>query len=340
MFRYIYNKYFNPKYRMALRDANGKSIYAGYCMDSVESKTSKKGSRIRESIKTLNERKKDYKNQLNAILKHTILENDKYHSLRKKIKMQQLLFWILVIAEFGLNYFTTLIFLNSKGLIFFIMRIVIALTATTVGIIASEKFLEEAIPKSKYKVDEKIKHNRNIPALFLWLILLLGFEVAIYYFGLIRGQDFESGTVGNDIAKALVLISMLIPIVAGGIRWDLLNYMDIYKNRRNHDKLMRRINSIDTKLELLKEKENTYFQRECSDYWHTLSVFCTHKNSFNLKNNMEQETLEKHKFGKDIDSFKVEAEKRYRAKIKKTDFERVATKLDNLDVSSGKKLGQ
>ena len=331
MFRHFYNKYFNPRYRLALRDENGKSIYAGYCMNSVEGKTGKKGSKIRESIKALNEKKRNLKNNLLEVLKHPILENDQYYSLRKKIRMQQFLFWILVFAEFGLNYFTTLIFLNAKGLMFFIIRIVIALTVTTFAIISTEKFLEEAIPKRK-------DHKRSIPTMLLWFILLVGVEVAIYYFGLVRGQDFESGAVGNDIAKALVLISMLIPIVAGGVRWDLLNYMDVYKNRRTHDKLTKRINSIDTRLEILRERENTHFQQECGDYWHTLNVFCTHKNSYNLKNNIDRESLENHKFAKDIDKWKEEAEKRYRAAIKKTDFDLISSKLDNIENISDKKL--
>lgn len=331
MFRHFYNKYFNPRYRLALRDLDGKSIYAGYCMDTVESRTGKKGSKIREYIKALNEKKKNYKNKLAEVLKHPILENDLYYGLRKKIKMQQFLFWILVFAEFGLNYFTTLIFLNSKGLMFFIIRIVIALTVTTFAIISTEKFLEEAIPKRE-------AHKRSIPTMLLWFILLVGVEIAIYYFGLVRGQDFESGTVGNDIAKALVLISMLIPIVAGGVRWDLLNYMDVYKNRGEHDTLVQKINAIDTKLEILQERENTYFQKECGSYWHTLSVFCTHKNSYNTKKGLEHRTLDDHKFAKDIDKWKEEAEKRYRAKIKKSDFDRVSSKLDNTENKTEKKL--
>ena len=294
MFNHFYNKYFNPKYRLALQDAKGKSVYAGYCMDAIESRTTKKGSKIKETLKGLLEKKKNCVNQRNEVQNYPILENDEYYSLRKKIRMQQSLFWVLVLAEFGLNYFTTLIFLNSKGLMFFIIRIVIALTVTTFAIISTEKFLEEAIPKPN--------KNRSIPTMLLWLFLLIGVEIAIYYFGLVRGQDFESGTVGNDIAKALVLISMLIPIVAGGVRWDLLNHFDKYQNRRTNDKLTKKINRIDTKLEILHERENTYFQKECSDYWHTLNVFCTHKNSYNSSNNIDPENLDNHSYAKDVDA--------------------------------------
>lgn len=322
MIKYIFNRFFNPKYRLALKDLNGKSIYADYCINKVENRAGSSGAKIRKKITKLIEKRNRYEGQLEQVEKHTILENDKYHSLRKKIRLQQFLFWILVIAEFGLNYFTTLIFLNSPGALFLIIRIAIAVAATAVGIITTEKLLEELLPKKRYKEIEDADEpkKRSILTLLMWLLLLIGFEVSIYYFGLIRGHDFESGSVGGDISKALVLISMLIPLVAGGIYWDILNYTDVYRNRRKFDKLNFRINRINKKQAILVEKENTCFQRISNYYWDCLCFFNNHKNLYNRRKKIEFEDLENHRFASDIDSFKIEAQKRYLAKLKQGNF--------------------
>jgi hypothetical protein len=331
MFKQFYNTYFNKLYSNALKQDKGKAVYAGHCMDGCESQNLKKGEKIREQVKALKEKRRNLRDRLNKITEYTILGNDRYFSMRKKVRMQQFLFWVLVIAELGLNYFTTLIFLSADGLLFFLIRIFIAITVTALAIIATEKFLEEAIPKNK-------NHNKSISTIIFWALLLVGIEVAIYYFGLVRGHDFESGAIGSEISSALVLITMIIPIVAGGVRWDLLGNIDIYKNRRMYDKLKQKINSTTTKIELLIEKENTYFQKECSDYWHTLRIFCAHKNLYNKSHDIPEETLDKHKYASDLDNFKKEAEKRYNAMINKSDSKRVSSKLDNVESTPGKKL--
>lgn len=339
MFRYFYYRYI--RYGQEFKNPKGISIFAGYCMDSLTDRTIRKGLKIKENIGLLEKKKGDLTHRRDEITKFTILENDEYYSLRRRIRTGFILLFVLVLAEFGLNYFTTFIILGPelKGLTWSLIRLALALSVTVMAIISSERFLEEILPKKKYAAAPKqsATGNISIPVMILWFLCLAFVEWAIYNFGLLRAHDFESGSIGPELTRAMIILSMIIPVVAGGVGWDIMNYYDAYKNRRLYDNIIQKLNKIGMRANLLKERKNNYFQKECTDYWHTFNVLKTYKENYNIKRKISEGDLAENHFAKDFDKFKKQALNRYNDHIEKQD---AITKLDELDTEVGKKIGQ
>ena len=338
MLKYLYWRYW--KYSYLFINPNGTSQFGRICLSSFSGGMIKLGKKIRERIKQLNAKKRDLKKEEDEVLKSTIVENDEFYGLKRRIEIQSLLVIVLIFAEFGLNYFTTFIIFgyDKVGIVWVGIRLAIALSVTVMAIISTERFLEEALPKEKYKSSEPADKT-NFLILALWLFCLIAIEAAIYFFGLLRAHDFEGGGVGSEVVVAMIILSMIIPIVAGGVMWDISKYRGSYKTRIKYDKIQKETNKINTLLELLRERENAEFQKEAIDYWNTYNIFKTHKENYNAKHQIDED-IKAHKnysFLKDFDSFKARGFKDYKHNPEEEDR---LSKLSLSDTKIGNKLGQ
>lgn len=317
MLAYWYYRFW--KYRTEFEKDNKVDSFAEYNMGATVNKTKKKGDKIRERIRHLADKKKNYRNKIDGIEKGggKILEDDEYHTIRAKVKRLGMLLTIIFLAESGLNYFTALIAIpltdETRGLAFTLLRLSVAFVVTAAGIVCADQLFEEILPAKKYKMEEaNAKKKFNIIRMILWLFGLVVIEYMIYHFGLARVEDIEGGVVNSDTAKSLIILSMVIPIVAGGIGWEISNYRDAYLNRKNFDRFTQLINKIDNKIELMKAKENSYFQKQTTSYWAGFNRLRAFKEFYNNKKSIETAPLsDKHKYAIDYDSFYAEALKRY-----------------------------
>jgi hypothetical protein len=152
-------------------------------------------------------------------------------------------------------------------------------------------------------------------------------------------HDIEGGIVNDDTAQSLIILSMIIPVVAGGIAWEISNYIDAYRNRKKYDNYVVIINELDNKLELLKEKENGFFQEKTNGYWNTYNIIKGFKEYYNKKKSQETAALsEPQKYATDYDGFYLEALKRYdKHKDKQDALERM--KIDSGHSDVGEKIG-
>lgn len=344
MFQYLYYRYW--KFKQEFEKDNKIDVFADYCMDATLDATKRKGDKIREKIRHLEAKRKSYLEKRQLIEKNgIILEDNEYHTIRTKVKQLTLLLTLIFLAESGLNYFTSLIAIpltdETRGLAFTSLRISVAFVVTAIGIVCADHLFEEVMPSKKYKMTEHAsKKNYSVVRIMLWLVGLVVIEYMIYYFGLARVEDIEGGIVNNDTAKSLIILSMIVPVVAGGIKWEISNYKDAYRNRRKYDKYKKCIDSIETTIETLKEKENSYFQKKTNDYWHTFNRIKSFKEYFNKKKGQDTPELsEKQNFAVDYDGYYLRALNIYNQHKEKQDAIQ-RTKLSINDIEVGRKIGQ
>jgi hypothetical protein len=339
MFRYWFWRYW--KYPQLFKNKNGISQFGEICLNSFSDKMSKLGKKIRENIEGLTAKRSNLRREEDELLKSAIVEHDEFHTIKRRVTTQSFLVIILVLAEFGLNYFTTFIIFgyDKTGIVWVGIRLAIALAVTVMAIVSTERFLEEVLPKeTRYKTEKPIE-NKNFLVLSLWLFCLIAIEIAIYFFGLLRAHDFEGGGVGNEVVVAMIILSMIIPIVAGGVMWDVNRFLGAYKTKIRYDKIQKLKDSINTTLNLLRAKENTEFQRQAIGYWNTFNIFKVHKENYNVKNSIDEDiTLhDNYYFIKDFDSFNARGTTIYQTVLGEVDK---LTKLDRTDTEVGNRLGQ
>lgn len=322
--------------------------FAEYYMSSNLRKIKAKGDRIRESVRATRSARAQWSDEREKLLKEPQLVGDAdYHSIASKYKRLLALLVLIAVGESGLNMFTATIAMPPAGILAGtlgdVLRMVLAVIVTVGGIVAAEQFLYEVLPSRKYGEGEKAKqhHRKNTSwaTMVLWGAVLFGVEAVIYFFGWARVSDIEAGHVNGDIAKALIGVSMVVPIIGGGIAWELRNIHDAYKNRVKLDRLSRRINQADTTIERLCESENGCLQGETIAYWDTYSRIKSFKEYFNSKRNVETAPLAQDRsYAANYSSFYVEAVQRYNQHKERQD-PLLKLPSENLGVVN-RKLGQ
>lgn len=326
MLRYLYWRWWG--YRKYFKNVNGISRCGQLCQDSLIRRALKVGEAVTERRKTLIARKRALKRQEDDVLKSVIVENDEYHAIKRRIFIQSLVVIVLVLAEFGLNYFTTFIIFGSDnaGLFWAAIRWAVAITITAIAVVATERFLEEALPKEKYKSKEPAE-KRNILIMTFWVLGLVFSEAVIYFFGLVRAGDVEGGKaiaksgLGADVAIGMIILSMVLPVIVGGIAWDINKYRGAYKNRKKYDKIQKEMEKVDSESDLLAERSNLQFQQEASAWWDTYNDFKTAKENKNVKDGIEEDLKKSDQwvFLKDFASFKAPAYKHFKQNLEEAD---------------------
>lgn len=315
----IYYYYRFWKYKTEFEKDNKIDLFAEYNMGATVDSIKKKGDLIREQIRHKIDNKKNYRSKIESIENGggVILEDDKYHTIKSKVNRLSILLILISLSESGLNYFTSLIAIpltdETRGIAFTLLRLAVAIVVTAIGIVCADHLFEEILPENQYgKEVANVKKKYNIVRLILWLIGLIVIEYMIYHFGLARVEDIEGGIVNNDTAKSLIILSMVIPVVAGGIGWEVSNYKDAYWNRKKFDQYTFQINKIDSEVEVLKEKENNYFQKITTAYWAGFNRLRSFKEYYNKRKGQETAELsESYRYAEDYDSYYAEVLIRY-----------------------------
>jgi uncharacterized membrane protein (DUF485 family) len=252
-----------------------------------------KGDKIRERVRATRSSKLKWSAGRESLLKDgRLLQDDRFHSVASKYRRLIVILSLIFLAESGLNYFTALIAIPAAGglagALGTVLRVAAAIVVTVVGIVGAEVFFDEVLPSEKYGTDAaEGRHTRNWARAVLWGTVLVGTEFMIYHFGLLRVRDIGAGKVDPDIAYSIIILSMIVPVIGGGIAWEVSNILDAYKNRLKFDRLSRQVDRADTRIETLNEQENSYLQRETNAYWRMYNKLRGYKEYYNHKRKVE-----------------------------------------------------
>ncbi len=346
---YIF-RFFRKK-RKLLRLPNGLTLYGEYCMQLLVHILNRGLESINNSIARLTNTLVHLRDKQIELEKHEILNDNDYPKLNSRYKLFIMLLILFILSEGFLNYLTTLIVIPIEEdtstflrVIFQIARGVLALVVTIGGIVAVDFVLEQILPKSKIETyiisKEEAKENKKrfqFEKLLLGLILLTGIELAIYFFGLKRAQDFE-GQVG-DSTEALIILSMIIPLIAGVLAWDIQQYGHALRNRKKLEKLKSKIKRVVEDKNQMNVKKDTFFVDECNAFYTTFTRFKIDKEYYNMRHSpvIPNEDISKH-FCNNPETFAAHAKLEVSRKISESEEK---NKLFNDTIkSAGNKLNQ
>jgi len=347
---YIF-KFFRKKFKL-IRLPNGLSLFGEYCMQLLVHVLNNGFERINNMISKLTNSFIQLRDKQIELEKHEILNDNDYPKLNSRYKISIFLLILLILSEGFLNYLTTLIVIPIEEdtslflqIVFNFARIAVALVATIGGVIAVDFVLEQILPHNKidtYFVNEnmtKIPQKKifSIGHLMVGLLLLISIEFAIYHFGLKRAKDFEGGATGNDSAQALIALSLIIPIIAGVVWWDIQQYRHALINRKKLENLKIKIKKIIEANNQMTIRKDTFFIDECNAFYTTYTRFKIDKEFYNYKKALDNEDMSNH-FCFSPDTFSSKAKVEVLRRITETDEK--SKIFDNIYQGPGNKLNQ
>ena len=168
----------------------------------------------------------------------------------------------------------------------------------------------EAILPIKKPAGAKEK-PRSVVMIVVWSVLFVGVEIAIAGVSEARARDIEGGHTGGLLYYGFIILSMTLPLIAGGISWDLMHVYDAYKYTRKFNVAQTTWDTVDRQIKIVMQRLEDYYNVRLNQTWNKFNDFRSFKENYNLQRGMN-ESLDGH-FAAEFVTFKKEADRRYGA---------------------------
>jgi hypothetical protein len=300
------NPFYWTKRRQLIKNPNGLKHFGENCLTDFKRTAINACNRMERKIKGLEDSRKKMAERKALIEKEdVILDRNDFHSVAGDIHKFTFAFWVLLFGETGLNLFTTMVFMppsENKGLIFWLFRFFIAFAITYMSYLGAHIVFKELLPKRKYhptrtteaSVAASVRGSYSSQIAFSHLIVgsvtLIAAEFLIYFLGLVRVRDLVGANLdmgGNSVDKnlaiALILLSMILPLGIAYVKHEIDVSIDAYKNRLILDSLTAKLHGIENEIVEQKTAMNAVIEEEIDGRWATFNTFRVSKENFNAK---------------------------------------------------------
>jgi hypothetical protein len=337
MLRYLY---FKSKYGSYLRNENGIKKFAELSIGQLVRKVAKKSSFYREMNENLLVEKANLRMRVDELHENPMLDPGEFFSVRRRLIANGVIMFAVLASSIFLLFLSISSFLPQDGLgTGFLNWIVAGLLAIVLiggGVIISERLIESLVPGRPHRTPELQDLHQSVAP--LWAALLVGIELALFGLSEARASQLAAIQESSTLYYGFIIMTMLLPLMAGTIRWDAMRFIDLYKATQAFRQIQGRLAQIDSILRQNEEYESNFYKIRSISTWELINDFKTYKDNYNAKRGYE-ELLGGH-FAESYDAFQSEANKRYTADIRD-----VTTKsLRRLDLPSagprGAKLSQ
>ncbi len=335
MFRRLY---FKLRYGSYLRSDHGIKKFAEMAMGQLIRRVTKKSAAYREMNENLLVEKANLRLRADELYEQPMLIAGEFFSVRRRLWANSFIIMAIIAASVVIIFVSVSAFLEGdssvSGTLQWMVAAVLAIVLTGGGLVVTERLVETLIPSR-----ESTRHSKDIgqAVAILWGALLVGIELAILGLTEVRAGQLGTAQTSGTLYFGFIALSMMLPIIAGVIRWDAMQFVDAYKTTRAHRDIDSRLAQIDSILRQNEEYESNFYKIKSIEYWDTLNEFRTYKDLYNAKYELV-ESLGGH-FAQTYDAFQREAYKRYESDLR----DLTTTSMRRLDVSerpAGKKIGQ
>lgn len=335
----IRRMYFSSRYGSYLHSEHGVKKFAEMCMGQLIRKVTKKSAFFREMNENLLVEKANLRMRQDELTEQPLLSPGQFFSVRRRIVANSLLLTGVMAAAFFLYHISVMAFVGAEtGLSDFmrwIISAVLALVLTGGGLVVVERLIEAVVPTGPEDEDAAVRRKA---VGVLWAFLLVGIELSILGIVSVRAAEFADATESGLLYYGFVVLSLLLPIIAGTVRWDAMQHVDKYKTTRAHRQIDSRLAQIDSVLRQNEEYESNFYKMKSISYWDLLNEFKTYKDVYNERHDIV-ESLSGH-YAQTYDTFQAEAHKRYESDIRDITSKSMR-KLETSDRKPvGSKLGQ
>ncbi len=292
-----------------LRNPNGLKRFAERCLSTLLDKVKKKSTSLRQSVQDMERKLNATQSYLGGVNKADLLSDNDYYSARRKVRIGTFLVTGILCTEGLLNYFSTLVFISGEDLGIALLRWLIAIVLTLGAIASAERFMEAILPIHKHGATQS--KPRSILMVVIWSVLFVGVEIAIAGVSEARARDIEGGHTGGLLYYGFIILSMTLPLIAGGISWDLLHIYDSYKFTRKYNHARSISDTVERQIKITMQRLEDYYNVHLNQAWHQLNDFRSYKENFNLRRGIA-ENVDAQYFA-EFNNFKKEADRRYGA---------------------------
>lgn len=339
MFRRLYMK---SRYGSYLRNEHGIKKFAEMAMGQLIRKVTKKSAFYREMNENLLVEKANLRMRADELYEQPMLRAGRFFSIRRRLWANGFIISAVIVAAIFLFFVSITAFINAEtgvvGFLRWFVAAVLALVLAGGGLIVAERLIETLIPRKRKAADaEDEEEEVGMPVAFLWGMLLFAIELAILGIVEVRADSLALSQESDVLYYGFILLTMLLPVIAGAIRWDAMHYVDAYKTTRAHRQIDSRLAQIDSILRQNEEYESNYYKVNSISYWDMVNEFKTYKDLYNTRHDIS-EGLGGH-FAQTYDAFQTEAHKRYESDIRDVTTKSMR-RLDVRDRAPGNKLGQ
>jgi len=331
--------YFNTRYGSYLRSDHGIKKFAEMAMGQLIRRVTKKSAFYREMNENLLVEKANLRLRADELAEQDMLNAGEFFSVRRRLWANSFIITAVIVASVFLIFVSVSAFLlgdtTTGGTLQWLVSAVLAIVLTGGGIVVAERLIETLIPRH----DSSQPRGEDIgqAVAILWTILLVGIELAILGITEVRADQLGATQTSGILYVSFIALSMLLPIIAGSIRWDAMRFIDAYKTTRAHRDIDSRLAQIDSILRQNEEYESNFYKIKSIEFWDHVNEFRTYKDLYNAKYDVV-EPLGGH-FAQTYDAFQREAYKRYESDLR----DLTTSSMRRLDVSdrpAGKKIGQ
>lgn len=335
MFRRLY---FKLRYGSYLRSDHGVKKFAEMAMGQLIRRVTKKSAAYREMNENLLVEKANLRLRADELFEQPMLMAGEFFTVRRRLWANSFIVMAVLAASIFIVFVSVSGFLDADaeihGTVQWLVSAVLAVVLTGGGMVVTERLIESLIPTR-----DSDRHSEDVgqAVAILWGVLLVGIELAILGITEVRADQLATAQGSGTLYFGFIALSMMLPIVAGVIRWDAMRFIDAYKTTRAHRDIDSRLAQIDSILRQNEEYESNFYKIKSIEYWDTLNEFRTYKDLYNAKYDMV-EPLGGH-FAQNYDAFQREAYKRYESDLR----DLTSSSMRRLDVTerpAGRKIGQ
>ncbi len=336
MLRQLYYRFRHGPY---LKNAHGIKKFAERAMGQLIRKVTKKSAFYREQNENLLVEKANLRLRADELQERPMLDAGEFFSMRRRLRANTFIVVAFVLAALFLNMLSVAPLIQGDAALPGVLRWIAAGTLAAVltggGLIVAERLIETLYPGER---TARVQ-TPSLAVGALWGLLLVGLELAILGLADIQASRLAGGQDSFVLYVGFVALAMLLPVIAGAVRWDAMRYLDVYKTTQSLRDIESRLAQIDSILRQNEEYESNFYKVKSITYWDRLNEFKTIKDNYNERYEMT-EALGGH-FAQAYDAFQKEAGKRYGSDIRDVR----ATSIRKLDRPSearpaGNKLGQ
>ncbi|HET6568898.1 MAG TPA: hypothetical protein VFG50_13100, partial [Rhodothermales bacterium] len=339
MFRGLY---FQSNYGPYLRNEDGTEQFAERCLDHLIRGVTKKSAVYRELTENMLVEKASLRMRAAELQEQPMLDAGEFFSVRRRLWVNNVIVTAVVISGIFLNFLSLSAFISMQtgvsAFLSWMVSIVLSIVLMGGGLIATERFIEALVPRQSFRTPELKEVSRSVAP--LWLVLLIGIELALLGIAEVRASQLSASLDSGMIFYGFIIMTMMLPIIAGAVRWDVLQYVELYQTTQALRQIDNRLAQIDSILRQNEEYESNYYKMKSISYWDLLNEFKTYKANYNRKKGIV-EHLDGH-FAGSYDTFQAEANKRFRSDIRDVSATSIR-KLNLVEATTqpvGSKIGQ
>lgn len=331
---------FQTLYGPYLRSEHGIKKFAEMAMGQLIRKVTKKSAFYREMNENLLVEKANLRMRAEELNEQPMLSAGRFFIVRRRIWANNFIIAAAILASVFIIFISVSAFLDAdtqiNDFVQWSVAAVLAVVMTGGGLIITERLVESVIG-SRRNSDNHPEDLRKETAV-LWSILLIGIELGILGITESRADQLSSVQESGILYVGFIALSMLLPIIAGAIRWDAMQYLDRFKTTRAHREIDSRLAQIDSILRQNEEYESNFYKIRSIEMWDLLNEFRTYKDLYNERHGMVEQ-LGGH-FAQSYDAFQREAFKRYESDLR----DLMSPSMRRMDIGAerpvGRKIGQ